>query len=268
MVALVNYLTQILLALAVIVNLTVIFARTIASHKRIRSVFSLPKEECNETGLCVFDKTECVPAVEYCGVSFGYKGDKNIIENLSFQVENGGRMCITGSTGSGKSSLLLLMPRLYRQRKGMIKLYGKDINEYSVPFLRERIKIASGNPVLFLGTVRDNIKADSNASDDEIEAAVKIACAESFAYDLNKEILAGGVNLSRGQKQRMGIARALIGRPDILLLDDALSALDNITALKVADNVLSFYRESGTVFIVTRNPKVRNMCGAEICLDY
>jgi ATP-binding cassette subfamily B protein len=267
LVALANYLTQILLSLLVIVNLIVIFSRSAASNKRIRAVFALPPEELNEGGLTAFDTTSGAPAVEYKGVSFGYGNDKNIFDNQSFAVAEGGRAAVTGSTGSGKSSLLYLLPRFYRPRSGTIKLYGKDIGAYSVPFLRRRIKTAEGSPFLFSGTVRDNVRAGRTLTDAELSAAIEAACADDFAADLDKTILAGGANLSRGQKQRIGIARALAGRPDILILDDALSALDNITAARVAGNIFSLYKKTGAVFAVTRNPRIQKECDSTLCLD-
>lgn len=262
LIALVNYLTQNLIALLVIIQLAVVFSRSTASNRRIRSVLALTPEDLNKDGLREFPESETV--AEYESVSFGYSQDKNIIENMSFSLPRGGKAGITGSTGSGKSSLLYLLTRFYRERGGTIKLFGKNINEYSIEFLRERIRTAESSPVLFSGSVRDNIRAGADIPDEKIRAAVNAAEAESFASDLDKEISANGANLSRGQKQRMGIARALAADSDILILDDALSALDNITTAAIVKNIFS---EGRTVFVVTRNPKILKECDFVLCLD-
>lgn len=231
--AFVNYMTQILLALLVLANLLVIFTKAFASANRVSEIFDLEPEISGSADI-TYDYEY---AVEFDDVLFGYDGAaENAVTGISFSLKRGEVMGIIGGTGSGKSTVANLIPCFYRTSSGTVRVYGKKAEEYDMNELRKTIGIVPQKAVLFSGSVRDNMKwRRENASDEEIISALKTAQAWEFVkklpFGLDTGISQGGKNLSGGQKQRISIARALVGKPEIVILDDSTSALDYATDL-------------------------------------
>ena len=271
-IALVNYMTQILNALVALQVLIVSFTKAMASAKRVNEVLDLQptvldQDEPAETTDQQRKKTDAgtdAPAVVFDHVSFTYPGAKEeALTELNFTVKKGQTVGIIGGTGSGKSSLVNLLPRFYDVTKGAVLIDGVDVREYPQRKLREKIGMVPQKAVLFSGTIRENMKwGKDDATDEEIDEALLIAQAKEFVdakegrldYKLNQ----GGKNLSGGQRQRLTIARALVRKPEILILDDSASALDFATdaALRRA---LSERTKGMTVFMVSqRTATIRN----------
>ena len=232
-IALVNYMTQIILALVVVANLVVIFTKASASARRVNEVFdtrpSIPAVEGEALPL-----QEDAPAIAFENVSFSYGGGERALAGLSVSIRPGETVGIIGGTGAGKSTLVNLIGRFYDATEGRISLFGSDVKDYPNRQLRELIGIVPQKAVLFSGTLRENMQwRDPDADDSEIARALETAQASEFVEQLpdgyDTRILQGGKNLSGGQKQRLTIARALVGDPRILILDDSASALDFAT---------------------------------------
>ena len=232
-IALINYMFQILTELVKLANLIILLSRAFASLGRVNAIFDVPsfleKSDSNLEDLnCIKD----VPAVVFEHVSFQYaKSGKEVLQDISFQVQQGETIGIIGATGAGKSTLANLLCRFYDRTKGKIYLYGKEIGTLSPFSIREHIGFVEQKATLFSGTLRKNMQLKKrNATDEEILEALDIAQAREFVEEkkegLDLEILQKGSNLSGGQRQRLTIARALVGNPDILILDDSASALD------------------------------------------
>lgn len=231
-----NYMTQILLALVVLANLIVIFTKAFASANRISDVFVL-ESETSDGALTPEAQERSETALEFRNVSFAYEGaGDNSLSNISFTVKRGEMLGIIGGTGSGKSTLANLIPAFYKAASGDVLVYGKNVCEYDFDSLRRSIGQVPQKSVLFSGNVRENMKwRKPDATDEEIIEALKIAQAWEFVEKmpdkLDTHISQGGKNLSGGQKQRISIARALVGKPEMLILDDSTSALDYATDL-------------------------------------
>ena len=231
-IALVNYMTQILLAMVVVANLVVIFTKASASAARINEVFETRpsvQEPAQANTAPVFG----APKIEFTDVSFGYGGEQ-VLRHIDLKVQKGQTLGIIGTTGSGKSTLVNLIPRFYDVLQGEVLVDGVNVKEYPLSLLRGQCGIAPQNAVLFSGTIGDNMRwAKEDATDQEIERALSIAQAEDFVkklpFGIDTPITQGGKNLSGGQKQRLTIARALLRDPQILILDDSASALDFVT---------------------------------------
>lgn len=232
LIALYNLMGQILIELIKLANLIITMTKAVASMHRIDAVFTIPKEEDTT------DEEPCeIPdadAVVLHNVSLTYRGAGDAsLRNISLRVPRGSTVGIIGGTGAGKTSLVGLIARFYRASEGEILIGGHPIESYPSSALRRRISIVPQKAVLFHGTLRDNLSwRRENATDDELYAALKTAQAYDFVIEkggLDFVIEQGGRNLSGGQRQRLTIARALVGDPDILILDDAASALDYAT---------------------------------------
>ena len=231
-IALVNYMTQILLAMIVVSNLVVIFTKASASASRVNEVFDT-RSSIEEADSPAEEKPDA-PAVEFRSVSFGYSGGGSALKNISFSVKKGTTVGIIGGTGSGKSTLVNLVPRFYDASEGTVLVNGVDVREYPFRQLRKKIGVVPQAAALFSGTIRENMRwGKKDATDKEIENALKISQAYEFVSRMpektDKMISAGGKNLSGGQRQRLTIARALVSKPEILILDDSASALDFAT---------------------------------------
>ena len=194
--------------------------------------------------------------VEFDNVSFGYHDDDNVLENISFTAEAGSVVGIIGSTGSGKSSLVNLIPRLYDVHSGSVKVDGVDVRDYDLTALRDMIGVVLQKNVLFSGTINENIRwGKPDATEEEIIAACRAAQAHGFVTEqpngYETDLSQGGLNLSGGQKQRLCIARAMIKQPKILILDDSTSAVDTATEAKIRE---SFYHQlkDTTVMIIAQ----------------
>lgn len=255
-----NYMTQILLALVVLANLIVIFTKAFASANRISEVFALPPEETGE----VLPDRGSENIIEFRGVSFGYDNSgEDSVHDLSFTLRRGEMLGIIGGTGSGKSTAAALIPAFYRPTAGEVIVEGVNVNDINVDALRGIIGTVPQKAVLFTGTLRENMRwRKADATDDEIIAALKTAQAWEFAeklpHGLDTRISQGGKNLSGGQKQRIAIARALVGKPDILILDDSTSALDYATDLKLRKALKADLAGTSVVMISQRTTSLKD----------
>lgn len=261
-VALVNYMSQILVELIKLANLIVNITKSLACAERIASVLEVSSsvkeaENAIYAGGKKMPQKEGIPLVEFENVSFTYSGaGAESLTNISFKVMPGETVGIIGSTGSGKSSLVSLIPRFYDATEGAVKINGVDIKEYSLTDIRDLVGFVQQKAVLFKGTIRDNMKwGKKDATDEEIMEALKTAQAEEFVLEkkdgLDTMITQGGSNLSGGQKQRLTIARALVKKPGILVLDDSSSALDFATEARLRTAIRENTGNS-TVFIVSQ----------------
>ena len=262
-VALVNYMSQILLALVALANLIITFTKALASAERINEVFAL--KSSIENG---FEEEggNSEKQIELNKVSMMYHGDKEeVLTDITLSVKKGDTIGIIGGTGSGKTTLINLLPRFYDVTAGSVKIDGKNVKEYDLKTLREKFGIVPQKAVLFHGTIRDNmLLGNENASDEEIWEALRIAQADNIVKEKEKEldtiIQEGGKNLSGGQKQRLTIARALVRKPEILILDDSTSALDFATDAKLRKAIAN-HTDSMTVCIVSQ--RVMSMMRAD-----
>ena len=255
-VALVNYMSQILVELVKLANLIITVTKAVACGNRIQSVFEIKPSmpEGDKHYECAEDEAS---AVEFKNVNLCYnEGADNSLTGIDFSVKKGETVGIIGGTGSGKSSLVGLIPRFYDATEGQVLVDGVDVKEYGFDELREHVGIVMQKAVLFKGTIRENLKWGKNdATDEELWNALDAAQAREFVETkdggLDFEIAQGGKNLSGGQKQRLTIARALVRKPDILILDDSASALDYATDAKLRAAVAALPGNM-TVFIVSQ----------------
>ncbi|WP_294469668.1 ABC transporter ATP-binding protein [uncultured Ruminococcus sp.] len=237
-IALINYMNQILLALLAMAILVTNITKMQASAIRINDIFAVDPSVSDEGNIEV-KAVKNAPCIEFKDVSFSYHdSEEYALENISFSVGRGETAGIIGGTGSGKSSVINLIPRFYDVSKGQVLVDGVDVKDYPFKQLRQKIGLVPQRAVLFKGTIRDNMKwRDRSASDDEIISALKLAQAYDFVMEkpdkLDEMILQEGKNLSGGQRQRLTIARAFVGSPEIVILDDSASALDLATDAKL-----------------------------------
>lgn len=260
-IALVNYMTQILLAMIVVSNLVVIFTKAFASAARVNEVFDT-KPSVTEKNNEYINTDPSAPAVQFKNVTFGYGEGGNAIKNISFTAQKGKTIGIIGGTGSGKTTLINLIPRFYDPREGEVLINGINAKEYTFSQLRDEMGIVPQKAVLQSGTIRSNLLwGDSSASDESIIKALKISQSYEFVSKLpegiDSEVAAGGTNFSGGQRQRLTIARALVKEPKILILDDSASALDMATDAALRRELAKI--KDMTVFIISqRVAAVRN----------
>ena len=268
-IAFVNYMTQISLALVVVANLVVLFTKAAASSARINEVLEIEPSIKNGTEQ---NGAGSENAVEFSHVYFSYNNSgEYALEDIDFTAKKGQTIGVIGGTGSGKSTLASLIPRFYDISKGELKIDGTDAAEYDTTALRQRIGVVPQKAVLFSGTIAENMRwGKRGASDEEIWKALETAQAKEFVdkmpEGLNTHIAQGGKNLSGGQKQRLTIARALVSQPDILILDDSASALDFATdaALRkaIAQNTTGM-----TTFIISQRANSIMQADKIIVLD-
>ena len=251
-VALYNYMSQILVELIKFANLIVTISKAFASGSRIATVLDIDSTLQSTDDKTVYDSH----SVAFDNVSLKYHGagDESLTD-ISFFADKGDVIGIIGSTGSGKSSLVNLIAHYYDATKGKVTVNGRDVKSYDKTELRSNIGFVMQKAVLFAGTVRDNIKwGKQNATDDEINEALKIAQVYDTVYDkdgLDTAVEQGGANFSGGQKQRLSIARAVVSKPDIIVLDDSASALDFATEKALREAILSLDYKP-TLFIVSQ----------------
>lgn len=253
-VALVNYMSQILVELVKLANLIITVTKAVACGNRIQSIFEL--QSTMENGTESFPEADGAYAVEFRHVSMRYKGaGADTLTDIDFKVRPGETVGVIGGTGSGKSSVVNLIPRFYDVSEGQVLICGKDVREYDLEQLRDHIGVVPQKSVLFQGTVRSNLAwGNPNASDDDMREALSIAQAQEVVDKkggLDAEVEQGGRNFSGGQKQRLTIARALVREPRILILDDSASALDYATDARLRQ-AISGMKGEPTVFIVSQ----------------
>ncbi len=248
-VALTSYMTQILLAMIVLANLVVLLSRGSAGAARINAVFEVEPSVRERSSDPVTPDLNA-PEVEFENVDFSYGGGDNELQNISFRIERNTTTGIIGTTGSGKTTLLSLILRCYDVKNGAVRVDGVDVRDYPFAQLRGKIAVVPQKAVLFSGTIRSNLKWQKpGATDEEIFAALKDACADEFVTDLDMPVSQGGLNFSGGQRQRLCIARALVGEPELVILDDSFSALDFATEKKLRSNLR---RRKSAFIIVTQ----------------
>lgn len=255
-VALVNYMNQILIALIALANLIVAVTKAMASAVRINEVLDTQSTLTDEGTNAQKDKADTA-RVEFRNVTFTYAGSQvPALTGISFTVKPGETIGIIGGTGCGKSTLVNLIPRFYDVTQGEILIDGNSVKAYPFAQLRTKIGMVPQHAVLFKGTIRDNMKwGKADATDQQIDLALSIAQAKDFVDSklekLDTMISQGGANLSGGQRQRLTIARALVGKPEILVMDDSASALDFATDAALR-HAIHEQTKGMTVFIVSQ----------------
>ena len=276
-VALYNYMSQILVELVKFATMFLNITRSVACGNRVQSILDI-EPGMKEVDITTTDSDKMdKKIVEFSNVSLNYNGklspdsEENALNNINFTVKKGETVGIIGGTGSGKTSLISLIPRFYDASEGEVRVKGRNVTAYSFKELRKTVAVVLQKASLFKGSIRDNIKwGNENATDGEIMEAVRIACAEDVVNSkegkLDFVIEQEGRNLSGGQKQRLSIARALVGKPEILILDDSSSALDYATdlALRKGINALEY---KPTVFIVSQRTSSIMQADKIIVLD-
>lgn len=278
-VALINYMSQILVELVKLANLIISVTKAAACLNRVESVLAVKPDmnegdvrwesNSSEEGLALKNK---VPVVEFSHVSLTYKGTSDTsLSDINFCAEKGQTIGIIGGTGSGKSSLVNLIPRFYDATEGTVKINGRDIKEYQTENLREHIGVVLQKAVLFKGSIADNLRwGKEDATEQDMYDALDISQAREFVDTkqggLEFQIEQGGRNLSGGQKQRMTIARALVRKPEILILDDSASALDFATDAALRKSIKEM-KNQPTVFIVSQRAASIQYADQIIVLD-
>lgn len=274
-IAFVNYLNQILLAMIVVANLVVIFTKAAASATRVDEVLELHPSIVNRVSRPA-QEVEGSPEIAFDAVSFAYPdAGAYSLSDISFTVARGQTLGIIGGTGCGKSTLVNLIPRFYEVSQGCIRVDGVDVRDYPMDQLRGKVGIVPQRAVLFSGTLRQNMQwRKQDATDEEIWQALETAQAASFVRKmpdgLDSVILQGGKNLSGGQKQRLTIARALVGEPEILILDDSASALDFATDAALRQAIAKFSAGRGnrmTTIIVSQRANTVRYADQIVVLD-
>lgn len=256
-VALYNYMSQILVELIKLANLVINITKALACAGRIDSVFQVESSMQYGEVKAAYGFSDGTPAVEFKNVSMKYAGSgADTLTGINFSVMPGETVGVIGGTGSGKTSLISLIPRFYDATEGEVLVNGINVKDYTEESLKNKVAVVMQKAILFKGTIKDNMKwGDMNASDDDIRKALDVSQSTEFVEKkqgkLNAYVDQGGKNLSGGQKQRLNIARALVRKPDILILDDSASALDFATdaALRKAIRQME---PSPTLFIVSQ----------------
>ena len=260
-IAFTNYISYMVTALLVTANLVILFTRAWASAERVAAVLNTENSLTEPENPAEFDRS--TPAVEFSHVYFRYNepADEDpawVLEDIHFTLKRGETLGIIGGTGSGKSSLIRLIPRFYDTNAGTVKIFGHSVKDYPSSLLRKTVGVAAQKAVLFSGTVAENIRmGNPQATDEEMIAAAKAAQASEFIEKMKEgyatEVERGGTNLSGGQKQRLSIARSLLAKPEILILDDCSGALDYATEAALRREIRKYGKDM-TVIIVAQRP--------------
>ena len=255
-IALINYISQILVELIKMANLIVLITKALSSANRISGIFEI-KSSMSSDGKAEICGSQETPILEFENVGFCYEGaGEESLSDIDFAVYKGETVGIIGGTGSGKSTLVNLIPRFYDATSGLVRLYGRPISEYDIESLRACIGVVPQKAVLFKGTIKSNLFwGNGNASKEDMEEALTASQSKEFVEKLDKYLDApvaqGGKNFSGGQRQRLTIARALTRKPEILILDDSTSALDYATDARLRAE-LKRRKETMTTFIVSQ----------------
>ena len=253
-----TYVTQILMSLMMVSMIFIQGSRAMASSRRILEVLDT-KVDLNDEEASMTDKKVEKGEIEFRHVGFRYykKHKNNVLQDINFVAHPGEVIGIIGSTGSGKSSLVQLIPRLYDCDEGEVLVDGVNVKEYSLEHLRNGVAMVLQKNTLFSGTIMDNLRwGDEHTSDEEVRQAAEAAQADLFVRDFNEgynmELGQGGVNVSGGQKQRLCIARALLKKPKILILDDSTSAVDTATEAKIRQSFSTTLKDTTKLIIAQR----------------
>lgn len=263
-IAFVNYMAQIILAMVLVANLVVIFTRAAASADRINEVLDVKTTILD--GNTSVGQASPESKIEFKDVFFAYENaSQHAIKDINIKIKQGETIGVIGATGSGKSTFINLIPRLYDASKGDVLIDGINVKDYNVKELREKVGVVPQRAALFKGTINENVRwGNEKASEEEIAKALDIAQATEFVNGLSQKgesmVSQGATNLSGGQKQRLTIARALVGQPEILILDDSASALDFATDAALRKDIKEQTKGS-TVVIVSQ--RVSTVMGAD-----
>ena len=258
----INFFAQISASLVVIARIIIVYTRTGASLRRIKEVFGYTSSVKNASRPS--ELTKDTPAdIEFKNVCFSYNNQKNVVDNLSILIKAGSTVGIIGGTGSGKSTLVNLLPRLYDVSSGEILIGGKNIKKYDLSELRDYVSIVPQNPILFKGTIESNLRfRKKDATQEELIKALKISQSFEFVYEkpdnIKTRVERGGTNFSGGQKQRLTIARALVGDPKILILDDSSSALDFETDYKLRQSLAITLKDTTKIIVSQRTNSIKD----------
>ncbi len=261
-VALYNYMSQILIELVKFANFIVTVTRALACSRRVARVLEMSSSL--QDGKGVVDIDPASPAIAFADVTATYAGAReSALANVSFSLPRGGTLGVIGGTGSGKSTLVNLIPRFYDVSGGTVSVFGVDVRDYEIEDLRQKIGVVPQRALLFAGTIRENLLwGNPQATDEELYAALRTAQAldvvESKPNGLDEEVEAGGKNFSGGQRQRLTIARALVRRPEILILDDSASALDYLTDARLRTALREDAADMSVVVVSQRTSSVRH----------
>lgn len=259
-----TYIVQILMSLMMVGMIMIQGSRALASSKRIKEVL-MAKVDLNDEASSQKDLLVKTGRIEFKDVGFRYykKHKNNVLKHISFEANPGEIIGIIGSTGSGKSSLVQLIPRLYDVDEGQVLVDGVDVRDYSLKHLRDGVAMVLQKNTLFSGTIMDNLRwGDENATDEQVYEMAQYAQADgfvkSFTDGYETELGQGGVNVSGGQKQRLCIARALLKKPKILILDDSTSAVDTATEAEIRKSFSTSLKDTTKIIIAQRITSVEN----------
>ena len=272
LISFVNYLSQILLSLMMLSMIIMAFARASASSKRILEVMDTEPSLTNTPKALQNNPKIEKGEIAFQEVSFRhYGGENDVLRNINFHIKQGETIAIVGATGSAKSSMIQLIPRLYDATSGRILIDGINVKDYNLDELHTKIGMVLQKNELFSGTIIENLRwGKPNATDEEIEQAAKAAEAHNFISGFtdgyHTKLGRGGINLSGGQKQRICIARALLRKPKILILDDSTSAVDSDTEQKIRNNLNIILQET-TVLIITQRLNTMQSADRVIVLE-
>ena len=259
-----SYVNQILMSLMMLNMMFMFTSRAMASTKRIGEVLD-EKIDITDDNCSLPEKTITKGDIEFRNISFRYfkNSEDCVLDNINLKIKAGSIVGIIGSTGCGKTTLVSLIPRLYDADEGEVLIDGINVKDYSLYNLREGVGMVLQKNVLFSGTIEDNLRwGDENATDEEVAAAAESAQADGFVRSFKDgyktELEQGGVNVSGGQKQRLCIARALLKKPKILILDDSTSAVDTATEAKIREQFRTGLRDSTKIIIAQRISSVKD----------
>ena len=260
--ALFSYATQILMALMMLSMVFAMIIISLASARRIAKVLE-EKTDIDDPAdpvMTVRDGSVCFEQVSF---AYSTKSDKKVLDDINLSIESGQTVGIIGSTGSSKSSLVQLIPRLYDVSSGQLLLGGVDVRNYDLNVLRNAVAMVLQKNELFSGTIKENLRwGNENATDEEIEEACRLACADEFIQSFPDKydtyIEQGGTNVSGGQKQRLCIARALLKKPKVLILDDSTSAVDTKTDASIQKSFAEFIPDTTKIIIAQRVSSVQH----------
>ena len=256
----INYLIQISASLIAIARLIIIYVRTGSSTKRIAELFALEPSVKNHQNPKGFENV--APSIEFKNVSFSYNGIKDALKDFSLTIQPGETIGVIGGTGSGKSTFVNLLPRFYNATKGEILIDGKNINSFDLKELRKFVSIVPQNPTLFSGTIESNLKfRDQSATPEELTKALIVSQSYGFVCEkqngIKSNVERGGRNFSGGQRQRLTIARAIVGNPKILILDDSSSALDFQTDFELRKALKLTLKDTTKIYVSQRTNSIK-----------
>ena len=257
----INYLAQISSSLIKIAAIIIIYVRTGASIRRVNEIFVLePSVKTKENAKVL--SLDIAPQIEFKNVSFSYNGIKDALKDFSIEISSGETVGIIGGTGSGKSTLVNLLPRFYDVTKGEILIDGKNIKSYDITTLRNYVSIVPQNPTLFSGTIESNLKfRNQNATTEDMTNALVISQSQAFVQEkpngIKSVVERGGRNFSGGQRQRLTIARAIVGEPKILILDDSSSALDFKTDFELRKALKTNLKNTTKIYVSQRTNSIK-----------